>query len=76
MLMGHDVCYQRHDGNRWYSYCFPGILHSLTASHHFVMDADANAASAVHEDGNDLLNVPQSKEASKAVDGHCKSWKR
>lgn len=48
--MGHDVCQ--------YAHCFPGILHSPTASHHFVMDADANAAGAVDENGNDLLNVP------------------
>lgn len=59
MLMGHDVCHGHwFAGNRWYAHCFPGILHSPTASHHFVMDADANAAGAVDENGNDLLNVP------------------
>ena len=40
------------------------VLHPLTASHHFVMDADANATGAVDKDGNDLLNVPQCQRQS------------
>ena len=34
------------------------VLHPLTASHHFIMDTDADAASSVSKNRDDLLNVP------------------
>ena len=34
------------------------VLHPLTASHNFIMDTDADAASSVSKNRDDLLNVP------------------